>query len=103
MSYQTKEQSIGYLLHGALKCEKLPASELVTIALEAVDVVPKSTNLINDDTLKFIRIIGEKIKLDEEQVKQWKSEVYWAFDMRTVEEAQHTFDAFAQLFPVLRN
>lgn len=101
MSLQTKEQSIGYILKGALESD-LPAKNLVDIARKAKTIVPKSNRITNEDTLDFALKIGEMLEFDSEQIRGLKREVYYAFDMKTVSEAGDIFEAFSSLFPVLK-
>lgn len=101
MSYQTKEQSVGYILHGALK-SSIPANELLSIARAAKKIIPVSNTITNDDTLEFTLRVGEELEWTAEQIKDFRSEVYYQFDMKTVEEAGNVFEAFSMLFPVLK-
>lgn len=102
MSLQTKEQSIGYILKGVLD-SGLPANYLVDVARKAKNVVPESNRITNEDTLDFAEKIGEFLEFSPEQVRELRGEIYYAFDMKTVEEAGDIFEAFSMLFPVLKN
>jgi hypothetical protein len=97
LSYQTKKQSIGYILKGALDSE-VPAKRIEEIAEAAVEVVPRRNDIGNYDTSAYAVEIAEKLGLSEEVTASIKSGVWWAFDNNTVEEAgeicDKVFDAF---------
>lgn len=64
---QTKKESIGYILLGALDSD-IPSKLLEDIAKYAVDIVDESERIGNIRTLEFAVQIGEKIGLKEEEM-----------------------------------
>lgn len=102
MSHQTKEQSIGYILKALLN-SKLPADEILDVVRLSKIFVEERTDITNEDTVKFWNLIAGKLQLDEALIQEIRSEIYYLFDVKTVEESEEYFAAFSVLYPMLSN
>lgn len=102
MSYQTKNESIGYILKSVLNSD-LPANMLLEVGKRAKKLIPERNDIENDDTLDYAAAVFKELGVDPKKIEELKSEIYYLFDIKTVEEAGEVFDAFSSLFPVLRN
>lgn len=101
MSYQTRKQSIGYLLKGAMKTE-IPSNKLVDIASTSSKIVDPRNDITNNETLNYADLVANILELGSNIKKQFRNEVYLAFDMNTVEEAEDYYETFANIFYFLR-
>ncbi|MCM2532293.1 hypothetical protein NDK43_07690 [Neobacillus pocheonensis] len=99
MSYQTKKQSIGYILKTALKTE-IPANRLMDIALASLKIVEDRNDINNHERMNFAEKVVQQIELSEEFQKDLKREMVWTFDNTAVGEAENVYEGFAKLFPV---
>ncbi|MDR7240896.1 hypothetical protein [Neobacillus drentensis] len=86
MSNQTKKESIGYILKGAMD-SMVPANRIKDIAEIAFEVVPQSSQIDNYATSNYALRISDEIGLSKDIAADIKSGVWWAFDNWTVEEA----------------
>ncbi|MGG4425006.1 hypothetical protein ABEP71_19150, partial [Bacillus velezensis] len=93
MSYQTKKQSIGYILKGMMDTD-VPAKSVKEAVRVAWSLVPDHNQITNDDTLKYAVSICQKLKLDSGLSDVVKSAVFWAFNDKTVGEMGDFFDGF---------
>lgn len=101
MSVQTKEQALGYLLQASLR-SSLPAKQLVDVAISGNKLIEDDAEMNNYETVKALNIIVENLEIPKELGEQIISSLHYTFDMRTVGEAQNTYNAFENLFPVLK-
>lgn len=102
LSSQTKRQSIGYILKGALD-SSVPAKRIEDIAEAACIVVPRSAEMDNSETMKYAMQIAKDLGLSEDIADDIKSGVYWAFDNKTVEEAGEICEMLINsLYPFLK-
>jgi len=97
LSYQTKEQSIGYLLKGAMNTS-IPAIHLKEINSIAQLIIESKNDITNNDTLDFADRIAESLGFREELRREFRGEVYWTFDLTSVEEAGEYYDLISKLF-----
>ena len=98
---QTKNESIGYILLGALNTS-IPANKLKEIAVASLEVVDETTKIDNYKTLDFAEEIGKQIGLNNAEIEEIQGEIQYQFDMKTEEEAADYYESFAGLFPVLK-
>lgn len=100
MSIQTREQAIGYVLKASLD-SKIEANKLIDVALICSKKIYKNVTMDNYETMKMMEIISGEMELSEEITDQLKSNLYHAFDMKTVEEAGDIFNGFCYVYPFL--
>ncbi|WP_027724644.1 hypothetical protein [Tuberibacillus calidus] len=90
MSLQNKEQAIGYLLKSYMETE-LPASEMKKVNAIANDLLEAGKTYGNYEVQQLVYVIGERLKFNKELIEDWNSEIYYSFDMKTVEEAEEYY------------
>jgi hypothetical protein len=102
LTYQTKVQSIGYIIKGAMD-SKVPANRIKDIVETAFEVVPYSSHIDNYSTSKYALKIAEEIGLCKDVTTDIKSGVWWAFDNWTVEEAGEICEMLVNaMYPFLK-
>jgi hypothetical protein len=99
MTLQTKEQTIGYIIRAALGTS-IPAKKIHDIGEAAIEKIDNRSDISNDDALDFAENITDGI-LNEEEKKELRSEIYYTFDLKTVNEAAELYKGFIMLYPHL--
>lgn len=94
MSYQTKEQSIGYLFRVFMDVGT-NRNELKKVYSIADELIETGYNKItNHDTQRVLAEISERNEYDEERRKELNLNLIWAFDDRSVYDAGELYKLY---------
>ncbi|GEN55507.1 hypothetical protein [Halobacillus faecis] len=99
MTVHNKKQSIGYMLKACLD-SKVEGKMIIDIALQGLETV-KSDKNYNETTSENLIKICDVLGIDETETNL-KRALWWAFDDRTIEEAEEIYVGFEHVFPVLK-
>ncbi|HDR7892740.1 hypothetical protein AB1I77_25605 [Bacillus paranthracis] len=94
MSYQTKEQSIGYLFRVFMNVgtNRNELKEVYAIANELIET--GYNEITNHDTQRVLAEISERNEYDEEKRKELNLNLMWAFNDRSVYEAGELYKLY---------
>ncbi|MEH6949132.1 hypothetical protein V7068_19095 [Bacillus sp. JJ634] len=96
MSYQTKKQSIGYILMSYFQLG-FTAKQLGEVFGTALDSIRDRTDITNQETMIYFEGVGRTLQLDGELLEKGVDQFYSIFDLITVEEAGEFYSVMYQL------
>ena len=109
MSYQSKEMSIGYILKAMIDAGS-HTKELVSLYYkldeamnEHIEANKEQENPMpfdNYTTYDFMVFINREQGMEEEQIQKIGSNLYYAYDMYTVEEAEEFYHSFKKILRI---
>lgn len=109
VSYQNKEMAIGYILRASLDAGST-TKELVSLYYklnEAMNDHIKANRTNNESemfnnylTYDFMVFTNRELGADEKRISEIGSNLYYCYDMYTVDEAQGFHDAFKRILRV---
>ena len=109
MSYQSKEMSIGYILKAMIDAGS-NTKELVSLYYKLNEAMNEhiEANRTNDEsemfdnylTCGFMVFANRELGADEKRISEISSNLYYCFDMYTVDEAQGFHDAFKTILRI---
>ena len=97
MSYQTKQQAIGYILKSTLDVGAT-TRELVTLYRELEETIDNQTVLDNYTTIDYAENVGRIVGLDNKRINAISSNLYYLYDTTSVEEAELLYQSFVSIF-----
>lgn len=106
MSYQTKKQSIGYILRATLDAgsNTTDMKELYYKLDEAINqhisVNGGHETIDNYSTYDFMVFINRELGQDDEYIQKVGSALYYCYDVYTVGEAETFYDGFKHILRV---
>ncbi|HDR3523999.1 TPA: hypothetical protein QCN93_004712 [Bacillus pacificus] len=94
MSYQTKEQAIGYLFRVFMNVgtNRNELKEVYAIANELIET--GYNEITNHDTQRVLAEISDRNEYDEEKRKELNLNLMWAFNDRSVYDAGELYKLY---------
>lgn len=99
MSYQSKEQSIGYILKAMIDTGST-SKEMKEVYNKLNDAIDSKQTLDNYSTYDHMIFTNRELGADDKRIKQLGLNLYYVYDVYTVEEAQGFYDAFKTILRV---